>query len=191
MLPLEPPLLSLHELQQIHLDIKSTSRPAWKTCPPANFGTPTHGKLKADEWRACIEFDLLVSMLKLWAGEAGEAVDKDRLAVIHSTILLSIAIRYATSHAITPVHVDGYLHFMHAYIVSVQELRPSINLHPIHHNALHLDRFLHLFGPIHGWWMFPIERLIGMLQKLNINYKPGVSNQLKERQLILTSPRSA
>jgi hypothetical protein len=186
--PLQSPLLGSYELQKIHQDIKATSRPAWKTSPPANFGTPAHGKLKADEWRACIEFDLPVSLLRLWAGESGEAANGDRLAVIRSTILLSIAIRYATSHAISPMHINEYFRFMHSYIASIRDLRPSVDLHPIHHNALHLDRFLRLFGPIHGWWMFPIERLIGMLQKLNINYKPGMLDPISTwqgRQLML------
>lgn len=175
---LQSPLLGSYELQKIHQDIKVTNRPTWKTPPPANFGTPAHGKLKADEWRACIEFDLPVSLLGLWAGETGEAADGDRLATIRSTILLSIAIRYATSHAIAPMHIDEYSRLMHSYVTSIRDLRPSVDLHPIHHNALHLGRFLSLFGPIRGWWMFPIERLIGSLQKLNINYKPGVLDLL-------------
>jgi hypothetical protein len=30
-----------------------------------------------------------------------------------------------------------------------------------------------LFGPMHGWWMFVFERVIGMLQKTNTNDKLG------------------
>jgi hypothetical protein len=26
---------------------------------------------------------------------------------------------------------------------------------------------------MHGWWMFPFERIIGALQKTNMNYKIG------------------
>ncbi|KAG2148241.1 uncharacterized protein EDB93DRAFT_1085087 [Suillus bovinus] len=29
------------------------------------------------------------------------------------------------------------------------------------------------YGPMHGWWMFPFERIIGALQKTNTNYKIG------------------
>jgi hypothetical protein len=29
------------------------------------------------------------------------------------------------------------------------------------------------FGPIHGWWMFPFERVIGLLQQFNTNSEMG------------------
>jgi hypothetical protein len=32
------------------------------------------------------------------------------------------------------------------------------------------------YGPVHGWWMFPFERVIGALQKTNTNYKIGKKN---------------
>jgi hypothetical protein len=55
------------ELHQIWNDIASTIHPGWQTGPPPNFGAPTHGKLKADQWRYCIEFDIPVSLVQLWA----------------------------------------------------------------------------------------------------------------------------
>jgi hypothetical protein len=60
------PKLDTKDLLQIQKDIASTIRPMWRTSPPKNFGTPTHGKPKVDKWRACIEFDLPVSLVKLW-----------------------------------------------------------------------------------------------------------------------------
>ncbi|KAJ7166892.1 hypothetical protein C8R46DRAFT_899467, partial [Mycena filopes] len=42
-----------------------------------------------------------------------------------------------------------------------------------HHFAMHLPAFLLLFGPVHGWWTFPLERLTGKLQRVPTNYKPG------------------
>ena len=62
---------------------------------------------------------------------------------------------------------------MEVYLKTVLELCPNQQLHPIHHNALHLSKFLLRFGPVHGWWMFPFERLIGILQKINTNSKMG------------------
>ena len=39
--------------------------------------------------------------------------------------------------------------------------------------ALHLDEFLLLFGPIHSWWTFPFERMIGALQRMPHNFILG------------------
>ncbi|KIJ09587.1 hypothetical protein PAXINDRAFT_87272, partial [Paxillus involutus ATCC 200175] len=42
-----------------------------------------------------------------------------------------------------------------------------------HHASLHMNEFLLRYGPMHGWWMFPFERIIGTLQKTNTNHKIG------------------
>jgi hypothetical protein len=51
------------DLKAIWDDIASTVRPRWHAAPPANLGQVSHGKLKADEWRSCFEFDIPVSLL--------------------------------------------------------------------------------------------------------------------------------
>jgi hypothetical protein len=171
-------LLDTDDLKQIQEDIRKTLRPGNQTPPPHNFGSPSHGKLKADEWRACIEFDLPVSLVKLWAGENLDRAETDLQAnqkylALESTFLLAMAIRYAVSHRTSKPHREKYLDYMHKYLQSLLNLHPKDNLHPNHHNALHLPFFLELFGPIHGWWMFPFERLIGLLQRYNTNFKFG------------------
>jgi hypothetical protein len=62
---------------------------------------------------------------------------------------------------------------MRAYLKSLRDLFPEMKLRPNHHNALYLGELLLRFGPVHGWWMFPFERLIGLLQKINSNKKMG------------------
>lgn len=64
---------------------------------------------------------------------------------------------------------------MRAYLASVRRLFPETNLVPNHHNALYIGEMLLRFGPAHGWWMFPFERLIGLLQKVNTNNKIGMN----------------
>lgn len=173
--PARREMLDTNDLTKIQEDIKQTLRPWNQTSPPSNFGSPSHGKLKADEWRACIEFDLPVSLVKLWAATPPESEpDASRKSVaLESTFLLSMAIRYATSHRTSSSHREKYLSYMHKYLQTLLELHPEDRLHPNHHNALHLPIFLELFGPIRGWWMFPFERLIGILQKFNTNFKFG------------------
>ena len=65
------------ELHQIQKDIASTIRPGWQTGPPTNFGSPVHGKPKANQWRSSIEFDIPVSLVQLWVACA-DILNNDR-----------------------------------------------------------------------------------------------------------------
>ena len=171
------PLLTTQDLVQIQEDIQQTLRPRTQGPPPNNFGSPSHGKLKADQWRTCIEFDLPISLVKIWIMQRNGAEPEDshrrRVQALESTLNLSMAIRWAISSKTSEKHCEKYLHHMLAYLESVRQIDPDNDLHPIHHNALHIPLFLKQFGPMRGWWMFFFERLIGLLQKIPINYKFG------------------
>ena len=39
--------------------------------------------------------------------------------------------------------------------------------------ALHLRDYILLYGPVHSWWAYPFERMIGTLQRISTNYKEG------------------
>jgi len=41
------------------------------------------------------------------------------------------------------------------------------------HAALHLPELLLKFGPVHAWWAYAFEQLIGHLQQTNTNQKIG------------------
>ena len=62
---------------------------------------------------------------------------------------------------------------MTTYLRLILELYPGTRLTPNQHKALHIGPGLVRFGPAPGWWMFPFERLIGILQKTNHNFKTG------------------
>lgn len=87
--------LGKKELQKIQQDIAGTMRPTWHASPLSNFGNPSHGKLKADQWRSCIEFDLPVSLMQLWStegpGDDGTLYEK-RKGILKSMMLLAMAI---------------------------------------------------------------------------------------------------
>ena len=164
------------ELCQIRKDIAKTIRPGWQQGPPPNLGTKGHGKLKADQWRTCIEFDIPVSLVRLRASTRDVRQDEDReFEVVESTMLLATALRWATSHRTSRKHADEYMRNMRAYLASLLHLFPEMKLVPNHHNALYIGEMLLQFGPVHGWWMFPFERLIGLLQKINTNGKIGMN----------------
>ena len=156
-------LLTKDNIKQIQKDIKSTIRPTWQAPPPSNFGSPSHGKPKADVWRTCIEFDLTVSLARCGLNHL-QPSGKNWLAR---------AIQFGTSYRTSSPHGEHYTEKMETYLKSIMILRPDQKLRPIHHNALHFPEFLLRFGPSHGWWMFPFERLIGKLQKIHTNNKLG------------------
>lgn len=171
-------LLTLKELHRIQLDICNTQRPTWHEGPPENLGDRGHGKLKADQWRSCLEFDLPVSLAYLLheAYQEERIDDASRLEkVLNSTMLLAIALEWATSHRTSEAHATTYANYMYKYLESIRALRPDLDLLPNHHNALHIPGFLLLFGPMHGWWMFVFERVNGILQSTPTNSKLGKS----------------
>ena len=96
-----------------------------------------------------------------------------RRKLAQSTILLATAIRWATSYRTSQEHVDQFMSCMQGYLNSLKELYPRMRFRPNHHASLHTGLFLLRFGPMPGWWMFPFERNIGILQKINTNYKLG------------------
>jgi len=84
------------ELRQIQDDTAATTRPRWQTGPPAKFGTPAAGKPKADQWRSAIEFDIPVSLMKLWSAAPVNDDTDLRRRLLDSTMYLATAIRWAT-----------------------------------------------------------------------------------------------
>src|SRR5258708_3923861 len=167
--------ISQDDLKVIWDDIAATIRPRWHAAPPANLGHVSHGKLKANEWRSCFEFDIPVSLLHIetrWS-TSGKQVDKHRAKLVHSTFLLATAIRWATSHRTSAMHAEMYTKTMKSYLKTLRDLKPMQRFCPNHFNALLISRYLCLYGPARGWWMFPFERVIGGLQQTNTNNKPG------------------
>ncbi len=167
--------ISQDDLKEIRDDIAATVRPRWHAVPPANMGHVSHGKLKADEWKSCFDFDIPVSLLRIETrrSASGKQVDEYRAKLVHSTFLLAIAIRWATSHRTSAMHAEKYTKNMKSYLELLRDLRPTQRFRPNHLNALLIGRYLRLYGPVRGWWMFPFERVIGDLQRSNTNNKPG------------------
>lgn len=173
------------DLEGLRTDIACTVRPSHSTGPPVEIGTKAHGKLKADHWKAAIEFELPVYLMKRWyAADTGALDAKDRvkheLAVC--TMRLACAIHQGISYRTSVKHRKAYARHMLAYLQDLRRLRPEQSLLPSHHNAMHVPRFLKLFGPMPGWWMFPFERVIGLLQKVQTNGKLGEIRFIRYRR---------
>lgn len=165
------------EFGRIHKFLAQINRPSWHTAPPKNLGEASHGKLKADQWRFAMEFDVTAAIAHTWSHDSPQPEDEEplrrRRMLVDATILLATALQWATSYRTSAVHAAQYMHCMVAYLKTLKTLYPDLPWRPNHHAALHIGAFLLMFGPMHGWWMFAYERVIGLLQKTNTNYKLG------------------
>ncbi|OBZ68265.1 hypothetical protein A0H81_12045 [Grifola frondosa] len=70
-------ILTKKDVEAIQMDITRTTRPTIHTQPPPKIGTKAQGKLKADEWRSLMEFDLPVTLVHLWWKSTQHHVPRD------------------------------------------------------------------------------------------------------------------
>lgn len=164
-------VLDQSTVDQIREDIRTTYLPSWMERPPRNFGSPSHGKLKADQWRTVCTVSLTITLCRLWGGP--DASEKQRL-LLDNFISLVCAVDLATRRSMDVTRADRFDRYMLHYLRTLRNLFGH-HLVPNHHLSLHLRDCLMLFGPVHAWWAFPFERYNGLLQNLNTNNKSGTS----------------
>ena len=156
----------------------SVISPEYCQGPPLNLGSPRHGKLKADQWRTCIEFDIPISVMQPWSKETCLPEQKPEVMVHYDKpfqciMHLAVTMCWATSYRTSECYSEKFEENMVAYLRCLLDLYPNIQFRPNHHTVLHIGSFLTQFGPVHSWWMFPFERVIGILQGINTNSKLG------------------
>ncbi|RPD58136.1 hypothetical protein L226DRAFT_467294 [Lentinus tigrinus ALCF2SS1-7] len=156
----------LHIVRQ---DIEAASVPSWIEKPPAQFGSASHGKLKADQWRTVCIIHLVMTLGRIWGDSS--ATNEER-TVLDNFLQLVMAVDLATRRSMSPSRITRYDNHMENYIKTlVHTLKHP--LVPNHHLSLHLWQCLELFGPVQGWWAFPFEQYNGLLQKVRTNNKPN------------------
>ena len=160
----------------IHANIRETKRPHGCRGLPTNLGEPGHGKLKAYQWRTKICFDMPVCLVELARSSPG---DTALLQLAQSTTELAAAIHVATKRETSQQAFEEYSSLITAYLTGLLKMQPGLRLRPNHHSALHFVDCLLRYGPAHGWWMYPFERVIGVLQNTNTNEKLGAAMLLK------------
>ncbi len=164
-------------LQSIRHVIKHTATPTWVDTVPSNFGAAKAGTLKAAEWRNMATIFLPIALVKVWGTTSthGLQEEADRLkAVLDHTMCLVCATILACSRVTSSEKARLYLDFLKKYLQDLIKLYPQAHFTVNCHVALHIYDFLLLFGPVHNWWTFPFERLIGILQRLPSNHKFGM-----------------
>ncbi|KZS89558.1 hypothetical protein SISNIDRAFT_393242, partial [Sistotremastrum niveocremeum HHB9708] len=161
------------DIDAIRKDLKELVKPSWVTSLPKDLGSKRHGKLKADQWRAVATVFLPITLIRRWGSSQNERIDPQKLEMLDNTMDLVNAVIVASRKSIGPEDTRSYMFYMSRYLKDLKRLYPHLKLRPVHHAALHLGEFLEMYGPVHGWWTFPFERLIGTLQKVETNDKQG------------------
>jgi len=149
--------------------------PSWLTSVPINLGEAKHGKLKADQWRTVGTTYLPISLIRLWyrSEDTSDQRSQQCKKLLEVTLSLISAVTIASSRTISQEKAELYLYHIQNYLKGLRELFPRYRFLPNQHMALHLAEYLQLYGPVHSWWTFPFERLIGMLQRIPNNFQNG------------------
>ncbi|OSC96416.1 hypothetical protein PYCCODRAFT_1334666, partial [Trametes coccinea BRFM310] len=87
-----------HEtITRLREDINATTFPSWMERPPRNFGSPSHGKLKADVWRTVCTVSMVMTLVRLWGGSQANPRKKALLEnFVHLVSAVDLAVRRST-----------------------------------------------------------------------------------------------
>ena len=164
-------VLSADVLKVLRQDIHDTIFPSWMQRPPRNFGSPGHGKLKADNWRVVCTVSMVITLVRLWSDLAPTSTSTQR-SFLENFVHLVIAVDYATRRSMGRDYLQTFDYHIQRYLVMLWDVfeHPLV---PNHHLALHIKECLECFGPVHAWWGFPFERFNGMIAKINSNSRTG------------------
>ncbi|KAI0740301.1 hypothetical protein C8Q76DRAFT_609410, partial [Earliella scabrosa] len=148
-----------------------TVTPSWVSSVPRRFGAAAVGTPKADEWRTVFTLYLPITMIFLFAYEP--CLDPQFTRILNHTMQLVCAVTLACKRTTTARRIARYRDYLTNYIRDLRVIFPHLQFESIHHMSFHIPDFLELFGPVHSWWCFPFERLIGQLQRLPTNHRFG------------------
>lgn len=145
-------VLKWDELEAIWKDISDLIWPSWLTSVPAQLGSSSHGKLKADQWCILGTTFLLLSLIHLWSSS-----EKDNecsvwcCGILDVILSLLSAIAITTSWTTTNDHAEAFHSHLLDYLNGLKKLFPDYEFYPNHHMALHLGKYIKFYGPVHSW----------------------------------------
>ena len=170
--PESPRAATVETMEFIKLVVRDTSRPSWMSPVPPAFGESKTGTLKADEWRSYSTIFLPIALVLLW-GDASAHPNPDTAKYFADNLALTMSLVQAitlTCYRMTSNdRADRLQQHLKTYLTDLRKLYPSEKARTNQHVSLHLPAFLRLYGPVHSWWTYPFERLIGLLQQLPTN----------------------
>ncbi|KAI5993442.1 hypothetical protein EDD15DRAFT_2437983 [Pisolithus albus] len=165
-------------LDRVRSVIRNTMTLSWLGSVPRNFGDTSAGTIKADEWRSLATVYLPIALISLWGQD--DCAPELRAVLDHTMHLVS-AVYLACTRTTTTTRTSAYRTHITSYVGKLSAVYPNFDLRPNHHASFHIYEYLNLFGPVHSWWTFPFERLIGVLQRLPSNHKSG---ELEETMML-------
>lgn len=153
-------------LSQIWLDMKRTILPSGISPVPREVGSPSAGKLTADQWRTFCTVHLIVSLVRLWGSNP---VGSRRSQILDNFLHLVALTNLLHMRTLTPERIKSIEEENMVYLEGLRKLYPSSFLVPKHHMSLHLPEMLRDFGPVHAWRTFAFERLNQVFQNVPTN----------------------
>jgi hypothetical protein len=148
--------------------MEHTSIPSWVKAPPKNFGTASHGKIGAEEYKSLALISLTISLVRLWS-----SADKEFQHRLDHFLHLTLAIRVLAYQSITHADISTFAHHYALYVNGLKALYPHCAITPVQHLGLHVPDFLSKLGPATRFNENPCEMFIGMLQDIPTNWKLG------------------
>ena len=113
-------VLTKVEMDEICGNIVNLLQLSWLTSIPSDFGSASHGKLKADQWCVLGTTFLPVSLVHLWSVvEVGNSYSKRCCQILDVTMSLLSTVAIACSRVTSKKHADLYLKNMHLYLSSL------------------------------------------------------------------------
>lgn len=163
-------------VEHIRRVIRETETPSWLSSVKRNFGGKGIGTIKADQWRTFCTVHIALALISLWGQgttHASPHISGRLRKVLDHTMELVCAVRLACLRKTSRDRAKAYLEHITKYVKDLKTIHPDAKYLPNMHLAFHIYDFLLLFGPVHSWWCFPFERLIGILQRMRSNHKLG------------------
>ncbi|KAI0309412.1 hypothetical protein OF83DRAFT_1072083 [Amylostereum chailletii] len=168
-------ILGRETLKEVWADQEKTTLLSWSGRAPAKLGSPTHGKLTADQWRTACLVALVVTLVRLW-GHLPPDSRKHKILTNYMHLVSSCKI--AMMRVMTPERIKQYEEHYHAYLSGMKALYVYSPITPNQHLSFHLPRILADFGPVHAWACFIFERCLRWLKMIPTNAKFGWFNSI-------------
>ncbi|KAJ3816845.1 hypothetical protein F5880DRAFT_1493831, partial [Lentinula raphanica] len=169
-----PAIRSGDVLAQVHRCIREVVVPSWISKPPFDCCLKSGGTLKADNWRLLICLYLPLALLSMWTKESPVRTDDntDMEDVLNTAMHLTCASILMAKQTMSLERRELFLQHYIAHIRGLKEIFPGFGV-PSHHVGFHVYDFIRLFSVVQNFWCFSGERLIGNLQNVPTNHKPG------------------
>jgi hypothetical protein len=141
---------------------------------------------KADEWRRLLTVTPII-LWWAWRDEnddipPGEPVippnakdppthSRNYHTTYAAALQMCAGVRILASRAISMARGQVGQDFLDQYCLALKRLGIHTTIN--HHLSHHYLKFIKLFGPVYGWWLFAFERFNGMLEKVKLNGHDG------------------